>query len=140
MFVGWAILSPISSHFGWAPGSAGDMSNGARGWILWVALAIMTVDSLVSLLPIVGEFFTQVVDSFNRTPSDRASNRIDRETESAEVEPASRLVPTKWIVSGLLFSVVSGTIIVWFVFGSEGIKPWATLLAFVLGGGMSLLG
>ncbi|KIM29771.1 hypothetical protein M408DRAFT_22638 [Serendipita vermifera MAFF 305830] len=138
MFVGWAILSPICSHFGWAPGSAGDMSTGARGWILWVALAIMTVDSLISLLPVVGEFLDQMIHAFGGRSSRSISTTGT--TASDEVEPPSRLVPTKWVVWGLCFSIVSGTLIVWFVFGSEGIKPWATILAFALGGGMSLLG
>ena len=137
MFVGWAILSPICTHFGWAPGAPADMSIGARGWILWVALAIMTVDSLVSLLPVVGEFLSQISVAFHKTSTEQDTSGSD---QAGEVEPPSRLVPKKWITYGLLFSVVSGTIIVWFVFGSEGIKPWATVLAFVLGGGMSLLG
>lgn len=41
MIVGWGILSPLSKAMGWAPGAVGNSSNGARGWILWVALAIM---------------------------------------------------------------------------------------------------
>ncbi|KAF7320213.1 hypothetical protein MKEN_00805800 [Mycena kentingensis (nom. inval.)] len=50
MIVGWGILSPISKLSGWAPGPVGDMTNGARGWILWTSLAIMCSDSLVSLM------------------------------------------------------------------------------------------
>lgn len=52
MLVGWAVLSPLSKHAGWAPGPVGDMTSGARGWILWISLAIMCADSLVSLLPV----------------------------------------------------------------------------------------
>jgi hypothetical protein len=138
MLVGWAILSPIVKHYGWAPGSVGDMTIGARGWILWVALAIMTVDSLTSLLPVVGEFISQISHMVYKTAD--SQTHFGRGAASNEVEPPSRLVPTRWIVSGLIFSVTSGTIIVWLLFGSEGIKPWATFLGFVLGGGMSLLG
>jgi hypothetical protein len=29
---------------------------------------------------------------------------------------------------------------VWAVFGAEGIKPWATLIGFVMGGLLSILG
>jgi hypothetical protein len=41
MFVGWGVLSPLAKHSGWAPGPVGDSTHGSRGWILWVALAIM---------------------------------------------------------------------------------------------------
>ena len=59
MFVGWAILSPLSKNAGWAPGPVGDMTTGARGWILWISLAIMSTDSLVSLVPVVSELVTK---------------------------------------------------------------------------------
>lgn len=47
--IGWAVLSPIAKHQGWAPGDVGDWNTGSRGWIVWVSLAIMLADSLVSL-------------------------------------------------------------------------------------------
>jgi uncharacterized oligopeptide transporter (OPT) family protein len=53
MLVGWGILSPLAKHQGWAPGDVASSTDGARGWILWVALAIMISESLISLLPIV---------------------------------------------------------------------------------------
>lgn len=40
MLVGWAVLAPLAKHQGWAPGKVSD-SEGGRGWILWIALAIM---------------------------------------------------------------------------------------------------
>jgi len=136
MFFGWAILSPISRYYGWAPGNAGDMSTGARGWILWVALAIMTADSLISLLPIIGESFSQMSQAVHKTDQ----NHVGQRAESGEVEPPSRLVPESWSLFGLLFSITSGTVIIWSLFGSEGIKPWAIFIGFTLGGGVSLLG
>ncbi|XWX00981.1 hypothetical protein V2A60_009006 [Cordyceps javanica] len=47
--VGWAILSPLARHKGWAPGAVDDWENGSKGWILWISLAIMLVDAVVSL-------------------------------------------------------------------------------------------
>ena len=47
MFVGWGVLSPLAKHSGWAPGPVGDSTDGSRGWILWVALAIMVSASVV---------------------------------------------------------------------------------------------
>ncbi|KAJ1954311.1 OPT super, partial [Linderina pennispora] len=47
--VGWGVLSPIAKTEGWAPGPVGDWKNGSRGWILWVSLAVMIAESVVSL-------------------------------------------------------------------------------------------
>lgn len=47
--IGWGILSPLAKHNGWAPGPVSDWTNGSKGWIVWVSLAIMLADSLVSL-------------------------------------------------------------------------------------------
>lgn len=47
--VGWGILSPLAKHQGWAPGPVNSWENGSKGWIVWVSLAIMLADSVVSL-------------------------------------------------------------------------------------------
>ena len=57
-----------------------------------------------------------------------------------DVETPDRLVPTRWVLSGLAASVIIGTLLVWMVFGDEGIKPWATLIGFAVGGLLSILG
>ncbi|KAF7336671.1 OPT-domain-containing protein [Mycena venus] len=131
MLLGWGVLSPLSKLSGWAPGPVGDMTNGARGWILWTSLAIMCADSLVSLLPVVAEYVTGLFP--RRGQEMHAKEDYDTETDD-------RLVPNSWVVGGLLVSVVVGTILVWIVFGDDGIKPWATLLGFALGGLLSILG
>ncbi|KAG8840418.1 hypothetical protein FRB91_006114 [Serendipita sp. 411] len=138
MFVGWAILSPLSKHRGWAPGPVGDMSVGARGWILWVALAVMTADSLVSIIPIILEFFSFVSASF--IPKEEQAQHRSKPSHDGEVESSSRLIPRKWVLTGLGGSVACGTMIVYLLFGYEGIKPWATLVGFALGAVLSLLG
>lgn len=46
---GWGILSPLAKSKGWAPGPVNDWSNGSKGWIVWVSLAIMLADSVVNL-------------------------------------------------------------------------------------------
>ena len=133
MFVGWGVLSPLSKHAGWAPGPVGDMSTGARGWILWVSLAIMCADSFVSLLPVVQSVITKVVFSIPKVGNAPSE-------EDHDVETPDRLVPTRWVLSGLAASVTVGTLLVWVVFGDEGIKPWATLIGFAVGGLLSILG
>lgn len=136
MLVGWAVLSPLSRLSGWAPGPVGDMSNGARGWILWVSLGIMCADSLVSLVPVAIEFITDIVWSRNK----RYSALGESPHENHETETEDRLVPNSWVATGLFVSIVVGTFLVWLVFGDEGIKPWATLSGFVLGGLLSIIG
>jgi uncharacterized oligopeptide transporter (OPT) family protein len=34
MITGWAILSPLAKHKGWAPGRVGSSTDGSRGWIV----------------------------------------------------------------------------------------------------------
>ena len=109
------------------------MSTGARGWILWVSLATMCADSFVSLLPIVQSSIAKMLLSASKDES--ASLEEDH-----EVETPDRLVPTRWVASGLISSVIAGTLLVWVVFGDEGIKPWATLVGFAVGGLLSILG
>lgn len=47
--VGWGILSPLTKNKGWAPGPVENWSNGSKGWIVWVSLAIMLADSVINL-------------------------------------------------------------------------------------------
>ncbi len=47
--IGWGILSPLAKYKGWAPGPVSDWTDGSKGWIVWISLAIMLADSLVSL-------------------------------------------------------------------------------------------
>ncbi|KAL8734364.1 MAG: hypothetical protein Q9166_001562 [cf. Caloplaca sp. 2 TL-2023] len=47
--VGWGILSPLAKHRGWASGPVDDWQSGSKGWIVWVSLAIMLADSIISL-------------------------------------------------------------------------------------------
>ncbi|RAK98565.1 OPT family oligopeptide transporter [Aspergillus ibericus CBS 121593] len=47
--LGWAILSPLAKARGWAPGPVDSWEDGSKAWIVWISLAIMLADSLVSL-------------------------------------------------------------------------------------------
>ncbi|KAK3315250.1 OPT oligopeptide transporter protein-domain-containing protein [Apodospora peruviana] len=47
--VGWGVLSPLAKYKGWAPGSVDDWEHGSKGWIVWISLAIMLADAVVSL-------------------------------------------------------------------------------------------
>ena len=130
--MGWGFLSPLSVYYNWAPGPVGDMTTGARGWILWTSLAIMLSDSLVALIPVIRE-------SANRLVTERKVDHYKTGPDS-ELETDDRLVPTRWVLWGIACCTVAGILIVWLIFGKEGIKPWATLLSFVLGALLSILG
>ncbi|EJD48943.1 OPT superfamily oligopeptide transporter [Auricularia subglabra TFB-10046 SS5] len=129
MLVGWGVLSPLAKLTGWSPGPVGDMSTGARGWILWVALAVMCADSLVSLVPVAWELL-----------HDYLQKHTGARGEDDEDEPPERLVPVKWVLGGVAGSIVLGTFLVWLVFGNEGIKAWATVIGFGIGCLLSVLG
>ncbi len=127
------------------------MTDGSRGWILWIALAVMTADSLVSLLPMMGQLVVLLVRSvgsqysrLTRQRSVPASQPLNDDVsdydEEEVVEKPNRLVPLKVVIWGVVGSITLGTVIVRAVFGYEGIKPWATVIGFVLGGFLSLLG
>lgn len=132
MAVGWAILSPLAKFEGLAPGPVGDMSTSSRGWILWVSLAIMCADSIVSLTPAVVEFVTSAARGWT-------SRGTQNDADDLEVETPERLVPLRWVYWGFGASVILGTIVLWMIFDNEGIKPWASLLGYAIGGLLSIL-
>ncbi|KAI1435613.1 OPT oligopeptide transporter protein-domain-containing protein [Xylaria sp. CBS 124048] len=47
--IGWGILSPLAKSRGWAPGPINDWETGSKGWIVWISLAIMLADAVISL-------------------------------------------------------------------------------------------
>ncbi|KAI9368431.1 OPT oligopeptide transporter protein-domain-containing protein [Aspergillus egyptiacus] len=47
--LGWGVLSPLAKARGWAPGPVNSWEDGSKAWIVWVSLAIMLADSIVSL-------------------------------------------------------------------------------------------
>ncbi|CAK7238958.1 MAG: OPT super [Sporothrix thermara] len=47
--IGWAILSPLAKYRGWAPGPIEEWETGSKGWIVWISIAIMLADGIVSL-------------------------------------------------------------------------------------------
>lgn len=47
--VGWGLLSPLATYKGWVSGKVDDWETGSKGWIVWISLAIMLADSVISL-------------------------------------------------------------------------------------------
>jgi hypothetical protein len=97
----------------------------------------MCADSLISLLPVVLEYASDIVRPWRRGYSNMEESDDQKHHET---ETEDRLVPNDWVIKGLLLSISIGTFLVWIVFGNQGIKPWATFLGFVLGGMLSIIG
>lgn len=81
--LGWAILSPLAKSKGWAPGPVDDWELGSKGWIVWVSLAIMLVDAVVSLAyialhPIIGKQTTALVTRIGQSARHSRLGRLLR--------------------------------------------------------------
>ncbi|KAK9237598.1 OPT oligopeptide transporter protein-domain-containing protein [Lipomyces kononenkoae] len=96
-FLGWGILAPMATKLGWAPGPIDDWKTGGQGWILWISLAIMVVDSVISFSVVVGRSLYRSFDgkrirysSVAEEPvGDSASGRNSSDTLSEQVDPES---------------------------------------------------
>ena len=69
--IGWAVLSPIAKHRGWAPGPVSDWETGSKGWIVWVSLAIMLADAVVGLGWLVAKTLIQHGPAWTRIANER---------------------------------------------------------------------
>ncbi|BGP41190.1 OPT super [Rhodotorula kratochvilovae] len=159
MLCGWAFLSPLSKLMGWAPGPVSSSSDGARGWVLWPALAIMTAESILSVALVASEALrpwlartaekartggalfradaADELDSDDEAFSDAGEEdpRAKAARARAEDEPSIRVV-----LAGTVISCVSCVVIVALVFGQDGIKWWATVVALLLASVFAILG
>jgi hypothetical protein len=96
----------------------------------------MIAESVISLLPIAISYSETLV---SRIQQARHQGEAESKEED-ETEPPERLVPASWVGLGLLASSVLGIGLVWFIFGNEGIRPWATALGLMLASILSVLG
>ncbi len=166
--LGWAILSPLAKHKGWAPGPVENFEDGSRGWIVWISLAIMLADSLVSLgwlilRPIIlhGPHYFSLLRHHAKenkftslfrvpgpsrgaytvlSPSSPPSKPSKRPEQIEEPDaPPEHLVSNRTILILFILSVLFCIIAVHSVFGSL-IPLSSTLLAILLALILSLLG
>jgi hypothetical protein len=121
----------------------------------------MIAESIISLLPITLGYINKAVSHHRQrssgsrvfqAPSSPEESRLARdddyfdpepeedENTDPEHEPPERLVPLSWVKGGLVLSGVLGVVLVWMVFGSDGIHPWATAVGLVLASVLSLIG
>ncbi|KDN44954.1 OPT superfamily oligopeptide transporter [Tilletiaria anomala UBC 951] len=157
-FVGWGVLSPLATHLGWAKGNPLDGDEGAKGWIVWVSLAIMCSESIIGLITLgAAHGFADFQawfsdhskhDGYAQLPtSSRDADSADGHggegaslpTLHDEYEPPSRLVPASWTAWGLAISTPGAIVLIHLAFGSQGIAWWATFLAIVLSSFLAVL-
>ena len=79
--VGWGVLSPLAKSKGWAPGPVSDWETGSKGWIVWISLAIMLSDSIVSL----GWLVLRPLINFTRVYAPILTESIRRGTFKADL-------------------------------------------------------
>lgn len=126
--IGWAILSPIVHHLGWTNGIPTDGESGSQAWILWIALAIMTSESVVSLV-------TQTILQLF------CSDNVANEGFIQDVEPILTLAPKIWIIIGFILSTFSATVFLYGLFSeSNTVLPiWVPPVGIFLAALLSIL-
>ncbi|KZL66363.1 oligonucleotide transporter [Colletotrichum tofieldiae] len=108
--IGWGVLSPIASLNGWAPGPVSDWDSGSRGWIMWIAVALILGDTAVTVFTMLLSTLTIYV-----LPNEEATEPLLGRSELSTTLPSASLLSyrddgwsakayTIWISVGLLLS------------------------------------
>ena len=114
--VAWAVVAPFVESKGWVTGSTMSYSSGARGWILWVGVAIMVADALTQL----ALSWRTILNTFRGTSDGN---------ELADTSDASQRIPNAWWLGGLGVATVVTTIAASTIFQ---IQPHLTLMAIAM--------
>ncbi|ORZ09074.1 OPT oligopeptide transporter protein-domain-containing protein [Lobosporangium transversale] len=160
--IGWGILSPIATLNKWVTGPVSSATSGARGWILWISLGVMIVESVVSLLGVVilsliahyryslklkrVEERRKLLESSMRAHPGAQHNNHDRQEDDYDDyddyddAPADQLVPLKIWVCGLILSSFLCLFLIWVLFKDQHMPLYATAAALLLGSLLSVLG
>ena len=110
----WGILAPWVEQQGWVEGPTFSYSAGARGWILWVGVAIMVADAMTQL----GMSWRTIINTFRGTAN------------GGELQDSSNeKIPNKWWLLGLLASTIFTAVVAKTVFD---VSPMLTVLAILL--------
>lgn len=117
------------------------------GWILWPALAIMMAESIISVSVVT---FSTLAGPLGLKKPPMGIIDVDEETrrsldgnENDEVSVGGRSeeeADQNVVLGGVVLSCIACVVLVAVVFGEEGIKWWATVIALVLASIFSVLG
>ncbi|KAJ2775887.1 OPT super [Coemansia nantahalensis] len=138
---GWAVLSPVARLEGWAPGPVTDWKSGSRGWILWVSLAVMIAESVVSLAVVAAKELRAAmlrVRSYRQMRRGATAQVAGEDQDEDDAGVDARFLVPGWVTwGGLAASTVACMGIVWALFG---IPMHNTLLAVGLALPLAVLG
>ncbi|PWN32769.1 OPT superfamily oligopeptide transporter [Meira miltonrushii] len=142
--VGWGILSPVVHYLGWTNGIPKDAEEGSQAWILWVALAIMTSESIVGLAIHSTSHSTSVTKIIRRLQGRSAPTEVHqhRLPKAQDCEKESRLTPNSWVIGGFLFSTVLSAILLYVLFKNNEagkFELWVPAIGILLAGLLSIL-
>ena len=157
--IGWGILSPLAKNKGWAPGPVEDWNTGSKGWIVWVSLAIMLADSVVSLgwlilRPLIlyaPTYFETLRERYRRghlsslkrgdytvlAPSSTSNSQTLQEAAEPDA-PAHHLVSNKTVLVLFVLSIIVCIFAIRYVF--PPIPFGAIILSIILALLLSLMG
>ena len=159
--IGWGILSPLAKIKGWAPGPVEDWNTGSKGWIVWVSLAIMLADSVVSLGWLIlrpltlyaPTYFETLRERYRRghlsslkrgdytvlAPPSTSDSQTLQDREAAEPDaPAHHLVSNKTVLILFVLSIIVCIFAIRYVF--PPIPFGAIILSIILALLLSLMG
>jgi OPT family oligopeptide transporter len=158
--IGWGVLSPLAKHKGWASGSVDDWEHGSKGWIVWISLAIMLADSIVSLghlalrsclryFPAVEGAWLAVVKTALGLGSRQGYTSVrsqddddedgDDEEKSQDDAPPEQQISDRIVGVGLVLSIVFCIACIHIVFGNL-VPLYATVTAVLMALVLSIMG
>lgn len=149
---GWAILSPAVHYLGWTNGIPTDAEEGSHAWILWVALAIMTSESIVGLAILTvtrTPGFTRFLSQSQSDDGARQEQGGDdvhsppqKPITARDCERPDRLTPNSWVIGGLLASTAFSSVLLYLLFDGQAgqrLQLWVPTAGIVLAGMLSVL-
>ncbi|OBA22496.1 OPT superfamily oligopeptide transporter [Metschnikowia bicuspidata var. bicuspidata NRRL YB-4993] len=141
--LGWGVLAPLLKHLGWAPGPIDDWVSGGQGWILWLSLSVMILDSLVSFFVVTARSFRGLMARSRRGQyapllAELASSdgtlrphSLDSGSDKSLTDVAAdHLVGMKVTMLGLLVSSTLCVAAIRWVFGA--LVPYYAIVAAIL--------
>ena len=129
--VGWGYLGPRARASGAAPGKIFDFERGAQGYVLWVAIALMVSEALMTLFLVTIDQVAAAAKAASSSPRSKGGGGASSSSKGHDVEvaPPSQLVPTSWWLAGVVGATALCAAVVSPLFG---IPPYQIVVAVAL--------